>query len=137
MNNLAKENKVIAFPVSQSTSNSKGDVVADLEDGYTRIANAIVDALCKTKLSDQEHRVLFSIVRKTYGYNKPIDWICLEQLSDMTGIKKPNISKTIKSLLARHIIHKDGTKLGVNKVISEWMGKVRIIQIDNENKLSK
>ena len=105
---------------------------ADCDNGYFKVANALGDALCRTKLSDQEHRVLFAVMRRTFGFNQAFDWISLDQICEMTGIKKPNVSKTLKVLLGRNILKKEGKKLGVNPVISEWEGKAKIIQTDNE-----
>ena len=41
-----------------------------LEDGYTRIANELIEALMRTNLSAYQSRVLWAIWRKTYGFNK-------------------------------------------------------------------
>ena len=117
MNNLAEERKVLAFP-DGSTLQEKEVVVADLENGYTRIANSIIETLCATRFSGRESQVFFAVVRKTFGFHQSTDWICLEQIVELTGIEKGNVSKTIKSLINRSILLKDGRKIGVNTVIS-------------------
>lgn len=122
---------VVQFKSDTSNVGVKEVIKADCDQGFMKVANALSDALCKTRLSDQEHRVLQSIMRKTFGYGKSVDWICLDQISEMTGIKKPNISKTIKNLAVRKIILKDGYKLGVNTLVSEWKDKAAVIQTDN------
>jgi phage replication O-like protein O len=44
--------------------------MAELENGYLRLANQIQDALCIVELSGREFRVLNAIVRLTYGWSK-------------------------------------------------------------------
>jgi phage replication O-like protein O len=117
-------NVVPLRPVAEHKQQTRGGVVkADLDDGYLRLSNTLVDALCRTKLSDRESRVVFAVIRRTYGYGKATDWVCLEQLADMTGITTSNICHAIKSLTARDIIIKDGRKVGVNPIVSAWQDK--------------
>ncbi|MGI2125556.1 replication protein [Shewanella oncorhynchi] len=117
-------NVVPLRPVAVHKQQARGGVVkADLDDGYLRLSNTLVDALCRTKLSDRESRVVFAVIRRTYGYGKATDWVCLEQLADMTNITTSNICHAIKSLTARDIIIKDGRKVGVNPIVSAWQDK--------------
>ncbi|MEL4370721.1 replication protein [Shewanella xiamenensis] len=117
-------NVVPLRPVAEHKQQTRGGVVkADLDDGYLRLSNTLVDALCRTKLSDRESRVLHAVIRRTYGFGKASDWICLDQLAEMTGIYTTNICLAIKSLTDRNILIKSGRKLGVNPVISEWSDK--------------
>jgi hypothetical protein len=69
---------------------------------------------------------------KTFGWNKMIDWICYEQISELTGISVDNISKIKKRLVSRSIILTQGKKMGINPVVSEWQFKS--IQTENKNK---
>ncbi|MEL4248537.1 replication protein [Shewanella xiamenensis] len=143
----ASNSNVVHLRPLTDHSAKRGDVVkADLDDGYLRLSNTLVDALCCTKLSDRESRVVFAVIRRTYGFGKSMDWICLEQLADMTGISSSNICHAIRSLTQRNILIKDGRKLGVNTVVSEWGDKLstaenskkttvktdnKIVEIDN------
>ena len=43
-----------------------------LEDGYTKIANEILEALAGINLSPYEGRALFFLIRKTYGWKKKL-----------------------------------------------------------------
>ena len=66
----------------------------------------------------------YPVLRKTYGYGKVEDWICLSQFCLSTGIKKPNVSRAIKQLQGMNLIIKnDNTypqKLRINKDYSQW-----------------
>lgn len=91
-----------------------------LEDGHTRIANEILEALSKTNLSSYQSRLLFAIIRKTYGHGKKLDWIAVSQLVKMTGIKKSHVSRAKTQLIERKIVTSIGNKIGFNKCYSQW-----------------
>ncbi|MCJ7790563.1 MAG: replication protein [Candidatus Atribacteria bacterium] len=90
------------------------------ENGHTDIANEILEELGKTYLSSYESRVLFIIFRKTYGWHKKEDWITNTQISEMTGIAESHISRTIKKLIQRRIVTKNGKKLSFQKDYEQW-----------------
>jgi len=59
-----------------------------LEGGYTRIANKIMDALIRKKLSGRDLRLILLIIRKTYGYNRKKDTISYNQIAKELNIKR-------------------------------------------------
>jgi phage replication O-like protein O len=94
-----------------------------LENGYTKIANEIMDALCHIRIAGEERQVLDVIIRKTYGWNKCEDAIALSQFVEMTGIKKPHVVNAINRLLYKNIISvtknsNDGTN--VYKLVKDY-----------------
>lgn len=76
------------------------------ENGYTPIANEIMEALCKTRIPGEARQILDVILRKTYGWNKKEDLISLSQFVEMTGINRQNTCRAIKTLLDMNIIIK-------------------------------
>ena len=117
-----------------------------IENGYTKIANELLEALCKTRLSDYEHRIVMMIIRKTYGFNKKADWICLKKLSDDTDIKLPHVSRTISKLLNRNIIARKKRLVSIQKDYDKWLPKEvtnkvtqrgNVTQTGNQEKLPK
>ncbi|MEK7138192.1 MAG: replication protein, partial [Patescibacteria group bacterium] len=92
-----------------------------LENGYTKIANEILEKLCLLNLSSYQSRLLFAVWRKTYGFNKPDDWIANTQLIALTGLKKGHVSRTKKQLIDRCIlVTSTGNKIRFNKYWSQW-----------------
>jgi len=92
-----------------------------LENGYTQVANEILEALVKINLSPYESRVLWFIIRKTYGWHKTTDWISLSQITTGTAIAKPNVCRTIKWLSSRNIITRpDSRHVGFQKDYTKW-----------------
>lgn len=94
---------------------------AQLEDGYTRIANEIAEAMAKLKISNYESRFLWCLFRKTYGYHKKEDFVSLTQFEKMTGIASRHIARAKSSLLARNIIYLKGKKIGFVKDVPSWV----------------
>jgi phage replication O-like protein O len=91
-----------------------------VEDGYTRLANEIIEALMRTNLSSYQGRILWAIWRKTYGYQKKQDWLSNSQLAEMTEIKAPHVSRTVSELITRNIVTKAGNKIAFNKDYTQW-----------------
>ena len=79
-------------------------VSPQVENGFTRIANEIIEALWKVNLSPYETRVLWFLLRKTYGWKKKTDWITLSQFSKNIGLDRRLIHRTLKSLFSKKII---------------------------------
>ena len=83
-----------------------------LEDGHTRIANELLEALLLARLTSRQWVIVMALVRKTYGYNKKTDDIGLVQLSDLTGLAKPHVSVAVRELEERRIIRRKQGKFG-------------------------
>lgn len=96
------------------------------ENGYTPIANELMDVLCTVNFTAYEWRVLMFILRKTYGWRKSSDVIALSQFEDGVGIPRKHICRTINLLVRRKVI--DKTKLSksqtayyFNKKYHSWI----------------
>jgi phage replication O-like protein O len=90
------------------------------EEGFTPIANELFEAFYRCKLLEYERCVVMCIWRKTYGWQKKEDWMSNSQILEETGIALPNITRTIKSLVSKKILTRNGKKVGVNKNYEEW-----------------
>lgn len=101
-----------------------------IENGYTKIANELYEAIIRLPLSGYEFRVLNALIRKTYGFEKKADYIALSQISELTGIAKPHVSKTVKNLISMKIVTKLGNKLGINKNYLAW----KVTKLGNSKK---
>lgn len=83
-------------------------VSPQIENGYLKLANEIVDALYKINLSAYESRILWFIFRKTYGWNKKSDCISYSQFEE-TGINRRHIGRALKQLKERKIVNVSGS----------------------------
>ena len=75
-----------------------------LENGYTKIANELLEALLQLNISGREMRILFYILRRTYGFNCKNALISLSEISAATGIKRNHVQENLKRLLDRNVI---------------------------------
>ena len=91
-----------------------------IEDGYTKIANELLEAISRVNLSSYEFRIMMAIIRKTYGFNKKTDYISLTQLEKVTGIKACHVCRTLKKLNAKNMIIKNGSVQGIQKNYDLW-----------------
>lgn len=106
------------------------------ENGYTAIANEILDALGHIRIPGEARQVLDVIIRKTYGYQKKEDRISISQLCSATGLKKQTVHKALGKLRAMNLVTQKGdTKgntLGFQKDFEKWMPlpkKVTVTQL--------
>jgi phage replication O-like protein O len=95
------------------------------EDGYVKIANELYDVLLATNLNGTELKIIFCIIRKTYGYNKKRDKISISQFLDTTNLDNRNFRRSIKKLINMKIIIQipgdDGNTYEFNKHYDEWI----------------
>ncbi|EMX8947861.1 replication protein, partial [Salmonella enterica] len=118
---MANTAKVINFPVPDVAP--KEPRVADLDDGYTRLANELLDAVMCSGLPETELCILMAVWRKTYGYNKKMDWISNEQLEEMIQKHHTHCSTAKNSLIRKKVLIQEGRRVGMNIHISEWQTK--------------
>lgn len=97
--------------------------VAQLEDGFLRLANDLLDATMLSGLPETELCIVMAVWRKTYGYSKKMDWISNEQLSAMTGKHLTHCSTAKNSLVRKKVLLQEGRKVGMNTNVSEWETK--------------
>ncbi|MCE0392406.1 replication protein [Klebsiella variicola] len=115
---MANTAEVINFPVPVVALQELR--VADLDDGFTRIANELLEAVMRAGLSQYQLLVFMAVMRKTYGFNKKSDWVSNEQLSELTGILPHKCSAAKSVLVKRGILTQTGRVIGINKTVSEW-----------------
>jgi phage replication O-like protein O len=96
-----------------------------LENGYCRIANEILERMAKIRLSPMQYRLLFVIWRYTYGFNRIEHDLSLSFLAEATGCDKRQIQRELKGLEERKIINQriiNGVArfISFNKNYDEW-----------------
>lgn len=108
--------------------------VADTEDGFMRVANEITDSLLMADLTVRQMKVMLAIMRKTYGFNKPMDRLTNTQIAAMTGIHHTHVCAAKRQLIERKFLIADGVKIGVNKVVSQWISQDSLTLAKTANK---
>lgn len=104
-----------------------------LEDGFIRIANELMEAILGFGFSHREVVVLFSIIRKTYGYGKKTDDISASQLTDLCKVPRQHVTTTLNSLAQCNVITKSpgkfGTIVGIQKNHKKWITAARLKEL--------
>lgn len=99
--------------------------MADLSNGYTRIANEIQKLKPRLRMSGREWQCLEAVIWLTYGWNKKQDRVTNTVISELTGLSDSHVSDAIKQLAGREIIfsHKHGVMktVGINTELSAWI----------------
>jgi phage replication O-like protein O len=96
------------------------------ENGHTRIANEIMDALVRTRIPGEARQVLDFIIRKTYGYSKKLDYISTSQIMEATALTRKATEKARGKLREMNIItthKKEGSQIlgySFNKDYETW-----------------
>lgn len=97
-----------------------------VEDGYTRIADELLEALCRVRISGQARQIFDFILRKTYGFGKTEDCISNSQFVAGTGLKKNKVCDSITYLLNMKLIivtdkgNTPAKSYAINKNYAEW-----------------
>ncbi|WP_018693558.1 replication protein [Algicola sagamiensis] len=124
MSNLAEKNNILPFPTgSPYRPPDQGEIVkADTNDGYTRLANEMLETLCQCELSARQYRVFMAVLRKTYGWNQKSDVISSGQIAELMNYQGGyrHICTDIRDLKERNILIGSGRNIGPNPHVNLW-----------------
>jgi len=103
------------------------------ENGYTKIANELFDQLVKTALLGAEQRIVYFIIRKTYGFNKKKDRIPLSQFEKGTGLSRPTVNTSLKNLVRKNVLVKTALlEYSVQKDWEKWTVNTALLVKHND-----
>lgn len=94
-----------------------------LNDGYCRVVNAVAEGLASHPLTSIQQRVLWGVIRFTYGWQRAKDRIAASQLAEFTGLRRQQCSTALNQLIDAGVIIREGgsrSAIKINTKISEW-----------------
>lgn len=94
--------------------------VAELEDGYAKLSNMLLEEYAGADLTKRQFKVLLAILRKTYGWNKAMDRISDSQISEIAKLPVKRCNEAKLELVRMGLIRQQGGMFGPNKNVSEW-----------------
>lgn len=94
--------------------------VAELEDGYAKLSNMLLEAYAGADLTKRQFKVLLAILRKTYGWNKAMDRVSDSQIAEIAKLPVKRCNETKLQLVRMGLIKQQGGMFGPNKNINEW-----------------
>ncbi|WP_080828232.1 replication protein [Klebsiella quasipneumoniae] len=119
MSNTAE---IINFP---NRTEQPGGRMADLSNGYTKVANEIQQLKPRLRMSGREWQCFEAVIWLTYGWNKKQDRVTNTVIAELTGLSDSHVSDALKSLAERKIIfsQKQGVMktVGINTDLSAWV----------------
>lgn len=96
-----------------------------LEDGFTMLANELMERVLGFGFSHREQSIIFTIFRKTYGYGKKEDDMSASQIGDMCKIARQHVTSTLNQLALRNVINKRpgryGSIISIQKDHRKWI----------------
>ncbi len=91
-----------------------------LENGHTRIANELLEALARAPVCGAGFRIVMCIIRKTYGWQKTASRITQAQMAAATGMDPRNLNRELRLLIERRIILRQNEFYALNKNYDDW-----------------
>ncbi len=97
------------------------------ENGYTSIANELLEKIYKSSFSLRELRIILTVIRFTYGFNRKEAELSLTFLANATNIPLRHVQTTVKNLITKNVliiknecigIH--SRKIQLNKNYDSW-----------------
>ena len=108
---------------------AKGDreiLKADIDDGYTTIANLLLEALAMAKMTGVQKGICLFLVRRTYGWGQKEDAITLKEFAQACGTSPSYVSRQLKELIRWNVIKRVSYKPGKTPVytfntrVAQW-----------------
>lgn len=114
-----------------------------LENGFTKIANEILDAFSSNRIPGEQMQCLMVIIRRTYGYHSKEARISNTEFMIATGLKRPSICRALNSLIQKNIVSKKANSKEItyrfNKDYNSWkqLSKKLIVSKKANNRYQK
>lgn len=101
-------------------------VSPQLENGYTRLANELLEAIIKYPFGKRSLKIVLVIIRETYGWNVKKKVISYGKMAAKTLIERRHIPDICNILIASNILFRQKLKnnkniWGINKNYEEWL----------------
>ncbi|MEK4512885.1 replication protein [Paenibacillus sp. FSL K6-2524] len=101
--------------------------MADLGDGYARIANELLEELAKRKLNSTQASIVFFIFRQTYGFQRKSHDMSLNYIAGIIGANKDQVKRELNRLIEWKVVRvfeeagfTKSRVIGINSECAEW-----------------
>lgn len=97
-----------------------------LKNGYTRIANELLNEIMKVNLNGTQFRLVLAIWRYTYGFKRKSHPMSVTYLAELINTSRSAVDRELNALIERNMVkivevNERGTRvLSVNKNHKEW-----------------
>ena len=101
-----------------------GSASPQLENGYTRIANELLEAIIKYPFCATEYKIVWLVIRNTYGWNKKEALMSYGMIAKEINVSISYVKKIMKNLIKNMVIlrakQKNRNLLALNKTYTLW-----------------
>lgn len=104
-----------------------------LEDGYTRIANKILEESARHKFNGTQYSILLVVWRYTYGFKRKSHTLSIGFIAEAINADQKGVKKELNNLLLRNVLQvvseAHGSRprsIGFNKNFTEWLEEVPV-----------
>lgn len=105
------------------------------ENGYTSIANELLEQIYRRRFSASQLKILLLVIRFTYGFNRKTAALSNTFIAAGTGIHEITVSKEVGTLLRDNVLklHKKPTfhnsrVIGINKDYESWRNHLELAE---------
>lgn len=109
--------EVVQFKPEDSVSEPR------LLDGYCKVVNALAEGLASHPLTSIQQRVVWAVIRMTYGWGKAKDTVACSQLAEVSGLTRQQCNTALSQLIAYGVVIRQGgsrSPIKVNTKTAEW-----------------
>ncbi len=96
-----------------------------IQDGYTPIANDLLEAIIRAGFNQRELVLILTIARATYGWSQKMVKISKLELFRRAGLRPDHGYLTLRSLMDRHVLMETNGGLGIQKDFDIWQSYTR------------
>lgn len=97
------------------------------ENGHTQISNELLEAILKSDFTARELKIIFCVIRFTYGFNRKKAELSVRFISKATNVRFQHIANSLRNLEIKRVItftgsdsHKQGRIILFNKDYEIW-----------------
>lgn len=114
------------------------------ENGYTKIANELLDKIQIYKFTTNQYKIILAVWRFTYGFNRKQHEISLSFLEKITHLTRTRINESLKDLIKNKVlieVQRGGSNhkakvLSFNKNYDQWnITKYASTSVQNDTSL--
>ena len=105
------------------------------ENGYTSIANELLEQLYRRRFSASQLKILLLVIRFTYGFNRKTATLSNTFIAVGTGMHEITVSKEVGTLLRDNVLklHKkpsfhSSRIIGINKDYDSWLNHLELAE---------
>ena len=97
-----------------------------IEDGYTKIANELLEIIYKAPFNATQLKIMLCVVRFTYGFHRKTGKLSISYIATAINRDYRNVQREINNLVDLNILISEKNssnscrKLGINKKYNTW-----------------